>query len=168
MNKKTKTIVMLVIAIGIWGYSAMEWLNYWSIDNGGDTVPSEIVQNVPDVVYDVKKEYELIADYQDPFLKNGKYKPKQISNYNPSKAPQPNRNNPVKPKVEPAAYLWPQFEYSGTVAGNNKEILGLLKVDGSDRILKKGDVFSGLKVVQVSKESVTVSNGKEEKVIPKK
>ncbi len=49
MDKKTKTIVLIIVTLLIWGYSALEWFNY--IEASDDTEVANNFSYVP--VWDV-------------------------------------------------------------------------------------------------------------------
>lgn len=156
MNKKTKTILLIVIAILVWGYSALKWINYYQLSNDSVVVESYApTPQVSSLKLKPKNKKTLKLDYRDPFL-NASKKNRVQRNQN-SKSQQIFNNNKVNkqkinlPKSEPIL-KWPKMVFSGII--NNK--LGLLKIEGKDYIVKEGDVKEGIKVNNITKEKIIV------------
>ncbi len=148
MDKKTKTILLVVIAILVWGYSALEWINYAEVSNNNElTSSSSVVPIISPLKLKPKGDKKLILDYRDPFLNSFKRKvvkemPKKMAPSNQDKI----KTNVPKPEV----LKWPEIIYSGVI--NNK--LGLLKINGKDYIVKEGDIKENIYVVKILSERI--------------
>lgn len=154
MNKKTKTILLIVIAILVWGYSALKWINYYQLSNDSETVESYApVPQVSSLKLKPKNKKTLKLDYRDPFLNVSK-KNRVQRNQNTISQQIFNNNQINKQKVlTPGKVVkWPKMVFSGVI--NNK--LGLLKIEGKDYIVIEGDVKEDITINNITKEKIIV------------
>lgn len=154
MNKKTKTILLIVIAILVWGYSALKWINYYQLSNDYEAVGSYApVPQVSSLKLKPKNKKTLKLDYRDPFLNNSKKNGVQ-RNQNTISQQIFNNNQINKQKVltPEKVVKWPKMFFSGVI--NNK--LGLLKIEGKDYIVIEGDVKEDITINNITKEKIIV------------
>lgn len=110
-----------------------------------------------------KKSFHLKANYPDPFLKNPRIAQKNASNIDPN-APPP----APKPKKEKTVVYWPNIKYYGIVQkSSSKKPRALISVDGEMyKIYPDEEIFDGLMIKSIKRESITIYYQKEIKMIP--
>lgn len=164
MDKKTKTIALIIVTLLIWGYSALEWFNY--IEASDDTEITNSFSYVPvssPIELKENKQVELKLNYRDPFLNSSRKKKRpELSNRN-SFLNTSKRTSP-SPIVKVEAIKWPEIAYSGII--NNS--FGLLNISGSDYIVKDGDIKGQVAVINVFSDKVILKFSDELKEIKKK
>jgi hypothetical protein len=139
-NKKITYLLIALVAL-IWG------LIFYKVYSkfGGENL---VEKSFPHAV--VKFEngqrdsvFTLLLDYPDPFLKG----PGQQSDI-------PNTES-VKVAIIPPVVNWPSIEYRGLLTDNSKnESTGLLKILNSNLLVKKGKVYSAVKIQTISRDSI--------------
>jgi len=154
MDKKKKTILLLVIAAAVWGYTGLKWFNYISIDGDSTLALSVDESKIPDLAFEEREDFVLNASYPDPFLKNRKYKPVYSA---PSNSNYSSNTNTVTKKVTPipvvAVYKWPELKYSGFILSKGEK-LGLLNLSGNDVLAKQGDIHQQISIVGIYSDSI--------------
>lgn len=165
MDKKTKTIALIIVTLLIWGYSAIEWFNY--IEASDDTEIANNFSYVPvssPVILRTNKQLELKLNYRDPFLNSSRKKKRPESTNRSSFLNTPKRTSPSPVVVKVEAIKWPEIAYSGII--NNS--FGLLNINGSDYIVKDGEIKGQVSVINVFSDKVILKFGDELKEIKKK
>ena len=106
-----------------------------------------------------KKSFRLKANYADPFLKNSRIVQKLTSAVDP--------NAPPKPKKEKPVVYWPTIKYYGIVQKNSsKKPRALISIDGTMyKIYPNEEIFDGIVIKAIKRESMVVSFQKETKII---
>lgn len=109
-----------------------------------------------------KKDFHLKANYPDPFLKGGGISPKATAALSPDNMP------PVPPpkKEKPIVY-WPVIKYYGIVQkSSSKKPRALLSIDGvMYKIYPNDELFDGLTIKSIKRESIVIYYQKETKTI---
>lgn len=110
----------------------------------------------------VKKSFRLKANYPDPFLKGSRIVQKTASNLDPN-APPP----APKPKKEKPVVYWPAIKYYGIVQKtSSKKPRALISIDGTMyKIYVNEEIFDGIVIKSIKRESMVVSFQKETKTI---
>lgn len=162
MDQKSKTILLIVVALAVWGYSALEWLNYYETDNQSVTANNTILIAPTKLITLQKKEaITLNLNYRDPFL--NERKSKKTYNQNTTASNQNNATENVQ-KKEPikVAVKWPKIKYVGIING-----LGLLNIDSRDYIVKTNDLIKKITIKSITDNHVVLILEGEEKVFEK-
>ena len=142
------------MVIATWGYMFYEFFSYGSTDS---TIQRKSNFSVPKAENARPDTFSISGDYRDPFL--GKTVEERTSNAPKTKAPPP----PLK-----AALPWPKITYGGVIKNQkSSKQLYLLQVNGSDNIIKEGDVISDVQLTKAWKDSIQVVFQKEKKIIKK-
>ena len=158
-NKKVLTYLMLTVVVGIWG-KIMYDIFAPKADN---YVYAGITNNVESITDDLTLfEYELIADYRDPFL--GKYK----RSGNENRVVRSNRPAKQKPKVRvKATRKWPKLEYNGKMKNRaNQDATVFVKINDKDFLMKVGESQNDIKLIKISTDSLFVEFDDEKRSIP--
>ena len=137
MRKNKKVTYLLISLVGlIWGL-----LFYKIYSNFGEKrIAKKIISQPSTKVEEITKDstYTLSLNYPDPFLKG--IRQSDISAKNPVKA---------------IIINWPPIEFRGLLAGKTKkENTGLLKIQNSNLLAKCGMVYSEIKVLEITKDSI--------------
>lgn len=163
-QKKILTGIMLLAVIGIWGYVGYSFF-------AGEGPTEEIytdnfsLPKTHKVKIDITQKLRL--DYPDPFLK---------SDVNPA----PVKSNPttvvkktiVKKETPPVIvsnFTWPSISYRGLIKNQShpEKVLGLIMINGQERIVRNGEKVDDLVVMNITKTNVELVHEKEKKVFGK-
>lgn len=119
MSKNTKTYVLIVLVVGIWGtigYTIFSGLSPdYKVDNTNTVSASFNIEK-----FKVKEKFEIIANYRDPFL---------------GKLPVVKKTNVVRgqKKTTPA----PNIVYTGFVeSSSKKQRMFFVSINGTQHLLK--------------------------------
>ena len=165
MDKKKKTILLLVIAAVVWGYTGVKWFNYIATDDTAFVQANNSIVTPSTFNINEKKDYKLLADYTDPFLKKSKkHLPKNNNIHSPVKVSKPIINN--KP-VEKVKVNWPTVVYTGLILNENQRV-GFLNIENDDLLARKGDVYKQIEVLEIYNDSIFLSFQNERKTYYKK
>ncbi len=109
-----------------------------------------------------KKSFRLKANYQDPFLKASRIVQKPNQNNNNENIAPP----PPKKKEKPPVF-WPAIKYYGIVQKtSSKKPRALISIDGTMyKIYPNEEIFDGIIIKSIQRESMVVSFQKEIKTI---
>ena len=157
MKNKALTYGLLIVVAAIW------YQVFFRVKNNllGDTElappPSTNRAMLTPIARDT---FDLKANYQDPFGEGKKRHVSNAPNINPSRPP-------VRRNVPPREISWPSMQYYGLVRKtNSKTPLAILKVDGLQLMLRKGDeLFNGIYINQIWRDSVQVRRKKDHKTL---
>jgi hypothetical protein len=109
-----------------------------------------------------KNSFQLNANYPDPFLKSERIVQK------PSTGLDPNALPPApKPKKEKPVVYWPVIKYYGIVQkSSSKKPRALISIDGTMyKVYSNEEIFDGIVVKSVKRESIEFSFQKETRII---
>ncbi|MGE0562534.1 MAG: hypothetical protein AB7O47_12015 [Flavobacteriales bacterium] len=159
MAKDKKTIyVMLPIILLVWAFVFYQLYGYFFAQ------PHYSVKELAvSVAYDkiVEDSFTIVANYRDPFL--GSKTATSISSEN-STQPNKTSNSTAAQNKQP----WPMIEYKGMIKNNNSnKRIGIVVINGSEHIIKQGEVMSDVTVVKIDKTEIKVRYQNEHKIISK-
>ncbi len=149
-NKKITYLLITLVAL-IWGL-----IFYKIYSNFGGKKQAE--RNLRQSVIAVESVhgdsiFTLSLNYPDPFLKG----PGQTAEI------------PVKNTGISTVVNWPQIEYRGLLTSSDKnESTGLLKVQNSDLLVKRGKIYSAIKIRTITRDSILLEYQKECRWLPMK
>lgn len=108
-----------------------------------------------------KKDFHLKANYPDPFLKGGGIPSKVNAATTGENMPAP------PPKKEKPVVYWPAIKYYGMVQkSSSKKPRALLSIDGvMYKIYPNDELFDGLTIKSIKRESIVVYYQKETRTI---
>lgn len=152
---KGKNIILGILVIFVWGLIAYKVLSYF---NGNSNIQLPDANPIKSAGIKVKKEtFKINASYSDPFLKEVKVKnsnSRGIQGYNDYQDYQP-----AKVQVS-----WPEIVYSGIIETTDKNNrIGLLKIKGSNFLVKNQDSVMNIRVLWVYKDSINLRYSNEVK-----
>jgi len=138
MRKNKKITYLLIALVGlIWG---LVFYKVYSKFGGNGALKKNLSQPMV-VTESVRSDsiYALLLNYPDPFLKGVG----QLS------------DTPVKNSGAPKTIKWPPVEYRGLLTSNGKkESTGLLKVQTSNLLVKKGKIYAEIKIQAIGRDSI--------------
>jgi hypothetical protein len=151
MDKKIRNRILYVVVAILWGVAIYRtWKNY----EVKEELQAENVINTPAIspMQFRKDTFELVLPDTDPFLQKA---------WIPQVQQDVSREQPTAPRIEkkepviPVQKKWPQVEYFGFVKNRNQNsTLCLLKIDGRQIQLSKGERHDGVLVQNAFKDSV--------------
>jgi hypothetical protein len=110
--------------------------------------------------------FSIIANYSDPFLKNQKFNETNTENED--------QNNKEEQKLiekenKEKSIKWPKLDYCGLVNNNTKnQIIGFLKIDEKDFLVKQGDTVKGIFLENIYNDSIKLNFKDVSRIIKKK
>lgn len=134
-NKKL-TYLLIILTTVIWGLVAFRIYTNFKGERQYNNIVTQ--KSISSEVKEQDSIYTLLLDYPDPFLKGEKRTTEET----------------IKNPGSPAVVNWPALEYRGCLINQNKEITGLLKIGNSNLLVKKGKIYSNIKIEEISKDSV--------------
>jgi len=164
MDKKTRNKILYVGVAALWGIAIYRtWKNFQVKQENEEF---EVI-NAPSFspVQFNKDTFELLLPTADPFLSAG-WKPSE--KIETSLEQEDSRNVIKKEILTPVQKFWPQIQYFGFVKNRQKNsTLCLLKIDGHQVQLSKGQKHEGLMVLNTYRDSVMVVFDGETKIFRK-
>lgn len=141
MKNKKVTYGLILMVLIIWGTI---FYKVFTRISGQKTASHSVSQVVVRNQSDAHEErLALLLNYPDPFLKG--------------RGTEPSTAIPGMEPVDQAPQVvnWPLVEYHGSLYNKiKKEETGLLRIEGSDFLVKKGAVFAGIKIRTIAKDSI--------------
>ena len=151
---------MLPIIILVWGLVFYQLFSYFFSSPTYAREETKIDINIDAIQVDT---FSIVADYRDPFLGKKATSNRVASTY-VNRINKTNRISPQPPKSTNKP--WPIIKYKGMIKNNNSEKrVGIVNINGKERLVKEGDILNDLKVVSIAKKSIIVSFQKEQKEI---
>lgn len=142
MKNKTKTYVLIVLVLGIWGLIGYRVLS--AVNPKEPTVPQQYV----DVAFHPKAQtatdtFSIQKANRDPFLGTLLVK----------KEKQSIKKVQVKTTVE-----WPQISYQGHIAQQKgKAEIFIVSINGRQQLMKTGQILDGVKLVHGTEKAIALS-----------
>jgi len=151
MDKKIRNRILYIAVACLWGIAIYRtWKNY----EVNEELATEKVISTPSIspMQFRKDTFDLVLPDNDPFLQKG-WTP-LVQNDMPQR--EDDGHDRIKKEiVAPVEKKWPQVEYFGYVKNRNQNsTLCLLKIDGRQIQLSKGEKYNGLVVQNTFKDSV--------------
>lgn len=154
MKKQTKTYLLLVAVLLIWGIIGYKIVGAISPKPVQEEVEIKTVDFTPEPLVQ-KDTFSLIANYRDPFLGTLATKPKKKST-----AKKAIPKNPV-PEVT--------IEYTGLITDNEtKEKIFFIRIAGQQYLMSARDKIEGFTLISGSESQVRIRDGKKTRTIPLK
>ncbi|MCR9250197.1 MAG: hypothetical protein NXI20_07210 [bacterium] len=141
--KNKKLLYFLVPAVLlIWGVVGYRLMNLNSDDDYIEPIRVSAITGDQEQ----KKEYQLILNYPDPFLKGLKQAPV------PSNNDQPKQNQIVTPVV---TVQWESIVYTGFIQNSKRgSRIGLLEINGTKHLAELGSQVGNIAVKKIVKDSI--------------
>lgn len=153
MDKKIRNRILYITVASLWAIAIYRTYRNYQVKE--ENASTEIV-SAPSIspIQFGKDTFDLELPDHDPFLKNS-WTP-IAQNEAPVQNDKP-KNNIQKVVEKPAPKNWPQIEYFGFVKNRNQNsTLCLLKIDGRQVQLSKGEKYNSLIVQNVFKDSIQI------------
>ena len=135
MNKKVNTVILLIIVLIIWGlvvFRIWKWLK-----------PEQLVSCLAqtEAAHDMSAPAALILDYRDPFL---------------SEERSPDKTGTVVSAVERTSVQPPSIKYKGILRGKDGVKRAVVECRGEISTPAAGESVSGMKIREITPESIAV------------
>jgi hypothetical protein len=174
MSQKQKTIALIIVALLVWGYTALEWFNYLGNDGDGGISPNVTQTNYPNDFFQIAEVYEPEYEYNDPFLKSMDATYPVASNQDNISVNSPSNNSvfsnnnkditkPIKEEKKEELKL----EYKGVIS-SSKQKLALILIGTASHIVKEGDIVNGVFIQTFNEKSISIKRGTSSEVLIKK
>lgn len=157
MKGKKFIYALIALVLFIWGgviYQIVDWgLNPEQMSIELHTLKPVYKSEISDTI-------KLKLNYRDPFIKHAY---NQIKSHTKRKSIQV-----VKNKMEIKRINWPTIEYSGTISNASlKSKMVLLKINGKEHLLEKGEVMEGVVISEIYNDSILLAYMKNKKTVYK-
>ena len=138
MKNQNATYILILFVLIVWGTIFYKlYVNFSPKPRLHQTVKTEYSDSSSKIA---DEDITLVLNYPDPFLKG-----KSFSNI---LATESNRD-----KIE--VFSWPVIEYYGFLSSSSrKEEMGLLKIGGSNFLVKRNCFYDGIRVRNIVKDSI--------------
>ncbi|MFH0894964.1 MAG: hypothetical protein V2A54_11075 [Bacteroidota bacterium] len=165
MKGKKSQYILLPLALILWGLIIYKVILY--LNDPGDSPEPIAENNAPRNKSNLKDTFKLLGNYRDPFL-GGTYVPVRNDNQNTNTSLKKGNKAPVT-KTEPVTTAkWPEVVYGGMIENKNyKKAVVILRINGKERLMSKGDNYDGVSLLRISRDSVHVSFNNQKKIIVK-
>lgn len=153
MDKKIRNRILYITVAILWLVAIYRTYKNYQVKAENESSETLSVPSISPIQFG-KDSFELELPDHDPFLHNAWTPVAQNESSN--------QNDPKKEVIQkviekPIPIQWPQIEYFGFVKNRNKNsTLCLMKVNGRQVQLSKGDQHEGIHVGQTYKDSVLV------------
>jgi hypothetical protein len=158
--KNRKLLYILIPAtVFIWGaiaYTVVKQLHY--SDQGLEENYLPFTSTKADTV---TNEYELQANYRDPF-RTGNFQSESSKRSRNTSGNVNNRNTTIQQRF----IYWPGIEYMGVIMNNKKQV-ALLCIEGANLLMQEGEERKQVKVLKIYSDSVQLSFQGQNKVFRK-
>lgn len=143
MKSKTKTYILLVAVLTIWGVIGFKILSTLNPDAPKISKSDNAVLFSPKK--NTSKEFFFIQPFErDPFLGTLIVK-KEINN----------NAKIIKPRE--GKLIWPSIFYQGAVSKqDSKDIICVISINGNQHVMKVGQEMDGFKLLKANKDKITV------------
>ena len=153
MDKKVRNKILYVAVACLWGIAIYRTFKNQQIKEENESFKVVSVPPISPIQFN-KDTFELELPSHDPFLSTSWTPSEKFENQNPSDKIQ--KVEPVE-IVKPIEKVWPKIEYFGFVKNRNKNsTLCLLKINGRQIQLSKGQKHEGVFVANTFRDSVLV------------
>ncbi|MEL6809706.1 MAG: hypothetical protein AAFP76_00030 [Bacteroidota bacterium] len=141
-NKKIKFLLSVVVVI--WGWVFSQLFGFFDAEIDPMVEHMTVAYTAPQVKE--RESFELLPIEKDPFLGTAYVQPKKAQRKSGSSA---NKGIDI---------LWPAIQYLGMVEdGMSKKKVFVLRIDGQQNLLTRGEVLSEMKLVSGDEERVVIS-----------
>jgi hypothetical protein len=159
MIKSKKAVYFLLpVVLVVWGL--IFYKVFHAVNNSDDRFNYSTSQvNFSTGDSSITETFNISGNYRDPFL--GKIYSDKVEVKTDTKK----ETGPAKAKQ---VMQWPVVRYGGML-GNEKNgnLLVMIKIHGTNKLMKAGDEFSGVEITKVFHDSVEVKFLKEKKIFKK-
>ena len=159
MKNKRALYVLLPLMIVIWGiifYRIFSYVNKETINSiGNNDIKAAMIDSSS-----VVDTFSIVAKYRDPFLQTAYVNERKTMLTKP----------PAKPieKVEAPPVIWPSIHYGGMVKNQqSNKAFALVRINEKDNLMKPGDELQGVKLMNMSKDSIEVIYQQQKKTVLK-
>jgi len=157
--------VLLPAVLIVWGLVA--WRIYDGLNPEEENFQANFSSGSQTYFEAATDTFQLMANYSDPFLdrsliKFGSKRPATGSTGQPQN--QQKRPKPQQKPITQRKMQWPEVVYKGFIKNHGSgDQQAVLSVNNRENIMRQGDVFQSVELLAISKDSVEVRFGGEEK-----
>tara|TARA_B100000780_G_C21125721_1_gene456733 strand:+ start:3515 stop:3973 length:459 start_codon:yes stop_codon:yes gene_type:complete len=139
MNKNTKTSVLLMVVVIVWGTIGYQlYLNYQP--SQGETLAATKMHFVPKQ-HIIKNTYSITANYRDPFT-GKKYKKPVV------------KKPTIKKQLPKPEIIFPRILFMGMIEGAKKTYI--ISINNTQEVFQLNDTFLNITLVAANEKSITI------------
>lgn len=163
MQKKVLTGILVLAVILVWGYVGYRF--FAGIEQQEDVYAENSIAEESLQPINIDTKGSLHLNYPDPFLKTD-HKPIMTKSI-PVQPKKVEKKKEVLPP--PSTFNWPTIAYKGLIQNQNhpEKLLGLVIINGRERIIRKGEKLEELTVITIDKTKVELQFEKEKRTFSK-
>ena len=153
MNNKKTIYLLLPLVLLLWGYIIYRVVEQTNTEV--EVAGAELPRLQPAAKAGDKKTFQLLLDYQDPFLKT-------ISQNNLN--PEADKAGKQAPKRRLHVWNWPNFTYNGCIQ-NHKKVVGILQINSKNLLVQEGKTYHEFNVYKLFPDSIIMERDGEKRTI---
>ena len=144
MKKKSKTYILLVVVLGIWGAIAYQFFAKFNTDDSPMVATNSNVNFTPKQTIE-KDTFSIHTEHRDPFLG----KPYQQKKTTKVKRTSVSKKDPI---------VLPPITYKGVISKQQSaQNIYIIEVSGTQQLFKVGKTIQEVKLLKGNKKSITIS-----------
>lgn len=167
MKSKKSTYLLIILVLGVWGAVAYKIFSH--IRKGDDTEQVYNFNNSKvDEVFATDTQIVLSLNYPDPFLKGSRHNAGGDMRTVSTKVNIRERIDPLYGQNTQSQVVWPEIIYSGIVRNKKtNEALGLVQITNSSQLMRPGQDFGGVRLLELYSDSIRLNFQNQKKTIRK-
>lgn len=158
MKSKKSLYILIPMVLGVWGIIIFRVLDMTRVPATEKTFEFIIANNTDSLI--LEKPKKLLLNYSDPFLR---MLPKAEKDRENAGAISLFNNDPEPERKE---IIWPEIKYQGIIENENKKV-AILKIDEAKFLVSKSQIFNGMTVKMIYKDSIAIEKNREVKTFYK-
>lgn len=161
MKNKKMIYILFPVTIIVWGLIIFRIFNYANQEPEFQFSEKNITNIIKDSL--VIEEFEIKANYRDPFIRSIATVKKDDDKKNANKRNNRGTRTRINRKIR-----WPKVEYNGIVENiKNKATLAILNIDEKNCLLKNNEECNQVLVIKIYEDSIRLKYNDEEKTFRK-
>jgi hypothetical protein len=161
MKKKGTQYLLLIVVLGIWGVIGFRFYSFISPEEEVAVNQEYKVSQL--TLQSAKKNYPVICDYPDPFLKGISYRKNERKNNDANLLSQSTKKEKITKPLPPQ---FPAVQLAGVISNKQSgKKSAIMILEGKEYSLAAGESVNGLKLSKIFSDSVLVTYQKKNKMI---
>jgi len=155
MKNKKYTYILFPLVIIVWGAIVYKGIAYYLENDSSSGVDK--IEELTTLKINQADTFSLLLNYADPFLKESVSElPVPVYENSPTLSVKKSTVI-VKEKKDNTPITWPTILYCGIFKNKqNDKICSIIKINGTEHLMKVGDTYSDVSLIKLYKDSAIV------------